>query len=380
MRFGVILGLGVATLSLVVACGSSARDRGFDEEQPATPSGDLGATTPPGNLGSSGGSSGAPTETCAAQVSSATRAEVDVIVVIDTSGSMGEETNQVKTNINTFANTIGGSGLDAHVIMIAEKPPAFPAFPGFPTPGICVPAPLAGANCADNPPVFHHLNESVGSWDSLEIILAKYPTYAPWLRPSAYKVFIEVTDDNSTNKGWQAFDTELLAKSSAQFGDATNRRYIFNSICGWKRATAPLSSSKCGSAENTGDQYQHLSQLTGGVIESVCEQDYSSVFANIAKGLVTKLGCEFGMPKPSSGATTDPTSVIVNYTPSAGSAKSLTRVTDASKCGSVADAWYYDDNANPTKIVFCPTTCDTAGADTGGKLEIAVGCKAPPPK
>ena len=38
------------------------------------------------------------------------------------------------------------------------------------------------------------------------------------------------------------------------------------------------------------------------------------------------------------------------------------------------------DNANPTKILFCPTTCAAAGADTGGKLEVAVGCKAPPPK
>jgi hypothetical protein len=46
----------------------------------------------------------------------------------------------------------------------------------------------------------------------------------------------------------------------------------------------------------------------------------------------------------------------------------------------VANAWYYDDNANPTKIVFCPATCTSAGADTAGKVEVAVGCKAPPPK
>jgi hypothetical protein len=46
----------------------------------------------------------------------------------------------------------------------------------------------------------------------------------------------------------------------------------------------------------------------------------------------------------------------------------------------VANSWYYNDNANPTKIVFCPATCDAAGKDTGGKIDIAVGCKAPPPK
>jgi hypothetical protein len=380
MRYAGILGVGTFALFAVAACGSGAQDRTFDDSQPAGTA-TLPTQPPGGNLGSSSGSSGSPAGgTCAAEVTSATRAEVDVIVVIDTSGSMDEETNQVKQNINTFASTIGGSGLDAHVIMIAEKPLPLPVPPGFPIPGICVPQPLAGANCADNPPVFHQINTAVGSNDSLQIILDNYGTYAPWLRPSAYKVFIEVTDDNSTSKTWQQFDTELLAKSAAQFGDTTKRRYIFDSICGWKRTTPVLDAQKCGSAVNTGDQYQNLSQLTGGIVDSVCETDYSSVFNNIAKGLVTKLGCEFAVPKSTTGAQTDPGSVVVNYTPGGGAVQALTRVTDASKCGSIADAWYYDDNTSPTKIIFCPTTCNTAGADTSGKLEIALGCEAPPPK
>lgn len=372
----------LAALALV-ACGSSGRDSGFgDDSAPTTPEGDLGGP-PPGTIGgSSGGSSGAPgDESCAAQVTTAQRAEVDVIVVIDTSGSMGEETAQVKQNINNFASSIGGTGLDYRVIMVAEKPQNLPVpFPGFQPPGICVPAPLGGANCADNPPIFYHLNTEVASTDSLQILLDEYPKYQGWLRPTAYKVFIEVTDDNSA-LGWQQFDQQLLAKSSAQFGDAAKRRYIFNSICGWKRNTPVLSADKCGSAVNTGSNYQELSKLTGGTVESVCESDYSSVFSNIAKGLVTKLGCEFGFPKSQNGQQTDPTKVVVNYTPGSGGAPSpLTQVTDAVKCGSVPDGWYYDDNANPTKIVFCPSTCSGPGGDTGGKLEIAVGCKAPPPK
>src|SRR5262249_40894804 len=148
---------------------------------------------------------------------------------------------------------------------------------------------------------------------------------------------IEVTDDNS-DLAWNAFDTQLLAKSPAQFGTASARRYIFNSICGWKQGTAPLALDKCDTSENTGDQYQHLSQLTGGRIESVCATSYASVFGSIATGLVTKLGCEFAYPKSSSGAATDPTAVVVQYTPgSSGTPKALSQVTDASKCGSVAD-------------------------------------------
>lgn len=373
--------LAVASLALVVAaCGSSGRDRTFDDSSPNEPP-PGGTSGSPGSLGNAKPDSGVPDDNqCGAQVTSAKRAEVDIIVVIDTSGSMSEETAQVKANINTFAQKIGTSGLDYTVVMIAETPPAFFP-PGFPIPGICVPAPLGAAACgAHNPPKFHHVNEGVGSTDSLSIILAKYGTYEPWLRPSAFKVFIEVTDDNSALT-YQQFDQQLLAKSATQFGTAANRRYIFNSICGWKKGTAVLSGSKCGTSENTGDQYQELSKLTGGTVDSVCEADYSGVFDNIAKGLVTKLGCEFGFPVNTTGQPADPSHVAVTYTPGPGGAKkTLTQVTDATKCASVADAWYYDDNANPTKILFCPTTCTSAGVDTEGKVEIAVGCKAPPPK
>ena len=369
----------VALATLAAACGST-KERAFDESSPAvlptpgggTSSGDLGRGSPDagGNIGD---------QTCAAQATTATRAEVDIIVVIDTSGSMMEETNQVKANINTFASKIGGTGLDYTVVMIAEKPQNLPFPPGFPLPGICVPPPLGGASCTDNPPTFHQVNTGVASTDSLSIILSKFSTYEPWLRPNAFKVFIEVTDDNSALTSAQ-FDQQLLALSPAQFGTAANRRYVFDSICGWKKGTPVLDSSKCGSAVNTGDQYQQLSNLTGGIVDSVCETDYSGVFDNIAKGLVKKLGCEFSLPKSADGSPADPTKVAVNYTPGTGAKQTLTQVTDATKCGTVSDAWYYDDNAAPTKIMFCPTTCAGAGADTSGKVEIALGCKVPPPK
>ena len=369
-------------LLMTAACGSSDRS-GFDSSRAGNdPAGDVGGGDSNGSLGTSDGtssSSGQP-QSCAAQVTKANRAEVDIIVVIDTSGSMGEETDQVKQNLNDFANSIGNSGLDYNVVMIAEKPQKLPiSFPGFTPPGICVQPPLAGPDCSDGPK-FHHLDTDVSSTNSLQVILDQFPNYSGWLRPTAYKVFIEVTDDNSA-LAWNTFDQQLLAKSPQHFGDSTTRRYIFNAICGYKRNTAILSSEVCGTAENTGDQYQHLAKLTGGTVDSVCETSYASVFDNIAKGLITKLGCEFAVPKAEGGQQTDPDSVVVSYTPGDGSpAKPLTRVTDASKCGANPDGWYYDNPANPTKILFCPTTCSTAGADTAGKLDVAIGCKAPPPK
>jgi len=378
LPFSIALPVGLAVgLASIAACGSG-RD-GFDNgTNGASSSGDPNSP-PPGSLGNStSSSSSGDSQTCAALTTSAKKAQVDIIVLIDTSGSMGEETNQVKTNINNFAASIGASGLDYQVIMIAEKYKPSP-LPFIPAMGVCVPAPLGGTNCADNPPKFHHLDRVVASTDSLQILINDYAKYSGWLRPNAYKVFVEVTDDNSS-LGWQQFDTQLLAKSAAQFGDTKSRKYIFDSICGWTKGSAVLAAKKCGSAVNIGDQYQNLSKLTGGIVDSVCETDYSGVFNNLAKGLVTKLGCEFGMPADQSGGMADPTAVVVKYTPGSGAPKQLTQVTDQSKCGTVAGAWYYDDNAKPTKIIFCPSVCTAAGADTSGKVEVLVGCKAPPPK
>ena len=86
---------------------------------------------------------------------------------------------------------------------------------------------------------------------------------------------------------------------------------------------------------------------------------------------------EFAVPKPDGGAV-DPSQVVVQYNDGS-SSRNLVQVTDASKCGSVQDAWYYDDNTSPSKIIFCASTCTQVGGSTG-QIDVLLGCKAPPPR
>jgi hypothetical protein len=184
---------------------------------------------------------------------------------------------------------------------------------------------------------------------------------------------------------YTTFDTQLLAKQPAGiFGTAQERKYIFHSIISKPFADPVPSTNLCidpdtgqEGADGTSIQYQQLSKLTGGLIDEVCKKDYSGVLDNIAKAVVDKLGCELTYPKAEAA---DPTKLVVQYTPQGGTGKPLTQVTDNSKCGSVQDGWYYDDNANPTKIILCPTMCATANASAGAKIEALVGCKAPAPR
>lgn len=373
MRPAAFVSLPTLTLALLLAAACGSPDERALASKPTAPGAD--ARGGEGEFGA-----------CAAEITTAQRGEVDIVVIIDTSGSMDAETAQVQANINKFAQTIGQSGLDYRVVLIAEKfkPSLLPAgvpILGAPS-GICVPPPLGGANCGDNAPLFRHLTTTVGSDDSLDILLNTYDaTWHAWVRPTSTKVFIEITDDNSV-VDWKTFDQKLLQKAGAVFGTAAQRKYIFNAICGWQDGTTPLSSTRCATAQNNGDQYQHLSQLTKGTIESVCKADYGSVFNNIASGLVASLGCEFAVPKTTgaAGASVDPTKVAVRYTKAGQAEATLVQVTDASKCAGVSDAWYYDDNQKPTRILFCPALCQSVGKDLDSKVEVAVGCKAPAPR
>lgn len=305
---------------------------------------------------------------CAADVNAGKKRPVDIIWAIDTSGSMDQEIAQVKANINAqFASILSASGLDYQVIMIADR--------GLGTYQVCASPPLGGPNCGDNPPLYHSIKQTVASTNSLSLLLSTYDNASPalnWahlLRMNAVKVFIEVTDDNSSLAG-TSFDTQLLAKAPAgMFGTAAKRNYIFHSIIG---VTAGAPTTKCSSAVNTGAQYQVLSNLTGGLMLPVCASDYSPIFQQIANGIVGSLACEFLMPTAAGGTAIDPSNVAMQYTPQGGTPTTVPHVTDAAACS--GDGWYYDNNANPTKLLLCPTTCATAQGSQGGNVEILVGC------
>ena len=385
-----VTSLAALTILGVAACGSdygppAADPAASDTQAPAT--GDTSGNGGTGNLGGAGGSSGGGggggSPSCAGTVAETQKAKVDIIFVIDDSGSMTEEMNQIKTNVNTFAQKIGGTGLDYQVLFIVKKAKSSTQNGNV----ICVPAPLGGANCGDNAPLFHHIDQDVQSNDALSLLLSTYDNnnaalaWNKYLRPESTKVFVIVSDDES-NLAFDKFDTQLLAKAPAgMFGTAAARKYVFHSICGWT-AGQPIPSNKtCNTAVAPGSNYQQLSKLTNGIVDSVCKTDYSSVLDNMAKGITDKLACNLGVPQ---AASSDPTKVAVQETtPSmggAGAVKQLVHVTDVSKCASVKDGWYYDNPTTPKEIILCPDACSAANAVAGTKVQAVVGCTVPPPK
>ena len=101
---------------------------------------------------------------------------VDIIFVIDNSGSMREEIAAIRANINTnFAQIMENAGVDFRVIVISShgEGNAFDA-------DICVEAPLSGTQCnpvpaapANSERLFHY-DARIGSDDSLRHVLSTY--------------------------------------------------------------------------------------------------------------------------------------------------------------------------------------------------------------
>lgn len=177
---------------------------------------------------------------------------VDIVLVVDNSGSMTDEIVAVQGSINgSFADILGRSGLDYRVIAVARHGSAMA------TQSICISRPLSSIDCSTplpvqpglNPPRFYQYSVEIGSLDSFRRLIATYNGaqkdefnlapmgWSQWLRNDAFKVFIEITDDNS-DLDENAFETQLFALSPKHFGDATRRNYVWHTIAGF-RENAP---------------------------------------------------------------------------------------------------------------------------------------------
>jgi hypothetical protein len=105
-----------------------------------------------------------------------------------------------------------------------------------------------------------------------------------------------------------------------------------------------------------------------------------TITKTVTKTVPVPLDCEWVMPAPSGTQEQDPSKVNVNFVTN-GALTQLGRVGSDADCANFQNGWYYDDPAVPTKIIACPSTCDTIKTATDGKIDILVGCDtyiAPP--
>ncbi len=230
----------VLTLALQ-ACSAAGKNDGSSAQDGTGARGGSASSGPSNGIGAVGpdlsgidmtagtSASGPPGAECAAAQADAklVKEPVDIILVLDNSGSMADELQAVEDNINlNFASILAKSDVDYRVILISRHRKAERAASGESSTSICVASPLSGlATCPGPAPVFSErffqYNEKIESHDSLEKIISFYHRpdtrsdltqlgYSEWLRIGAKKVFLELSDDDEGG----ADDTQIYTADS----------------------------------------------------------------------------------------------------------------------------------------------------------------------
>lgn len=360
------------------------------------------APVPPvaGNRGSDA-EDDAGTPSCAAAHARATvvKQPVDIVMILDNSGSMDDELRSVEANINQgFASILQQSGVDYRVILISQHRRR-----DREDTAVCITGPLSGlTQCPADQPVFSQrffqYSVEVGSRDSFDILLDSYAPpfdrdaeeefdkapmgWSAWLRPGAKKVFVEITDDDE-NEDVLEFLAALSDLSRDNFGTAPNNlSFVWHSIVGVVEkaqptepylASEPIEQDECDNVKNAGETYQELSRLTGGLRFPICQfQSYGTVFRVIAEDVAKSgdVACDFAVPASPQGQTLNLDTVAVSYKPGNGGAEEVfTQAASATACK--AGAFY----AVGERIYLCPQTCASVRTDAAAKLDVVFSCE-----
>jgi hypothetical protein len=81
-------------------------------------------------------------------------------------------------------------------------------------------------------------------------------------------------------------------------------------------------------------------------------------------------------PDAPPGTTFDKAKVNVQFHPAGRGSVDFGNVPSAADCArTTSDAWYYDNNDSPTKVLVCPNTCNgTLHNSAGSEVDIVFGC------
>ncbi|MEN1728343.1 MAG: hypothetical protein AAGJ52_07870 [Pseudomonadota bacterium] len=248
---------------------------------------------------------------------------IDLIIVIDNSGSMGNEILNLQNRLyDDLVGPLLDAGVAVQVIMVAK-------FGDLPSESVCIEEPLSSiptGGCATPPAmpgntaIFRQYSVEVGSQNSWCLLQTTFDATLPdefglaptgwqdWLQPDSYRVILMVSDDGVNCSPYNdlntvaggataaaAIDTDLLALSPSDFGSAGKRNYIVHSLVGlednmpgtapWP-PTDPVISTICFSAVDPGTGHQSMSTLTGGLRFPLCRtNDYSVFFRMIVESI-----------------------------------------------------------------------------------------------
>jgi hypothetical protein len=335
---------------------------------------------------------------CAAEQKTAQQVPLDIYIMLDQSGSMGDTVsggstkwsavsqaledflqqqnlNGVSAGIQYFGVPAGGMMCPVLCAKDADCGSCGPCFLALCSGALTMPG---GDSCtaADYAKPEVEISPLPGAAPALVASIMKHgpststPTSAAlqgavdhakaWAQQHPGHVVIDIfaTDGDPTECDTNLTNIDAIAKSGA-----TGNPAILTFVIGVGSSLPALD----GIASAGGTKMAYLVDTN----QNVNQQFLAAL--NMIRG--SALGCQYQIPVPTSGQP-DFTKVNVQYTPGSGGAPSvLPNVPNAAACPMNGAGWYYDNPTAPTQIILCPGSCTTVSADTTGSIDILLGCQ-----
>lgn len=339
----------------------------------------------------------------------AARNPIDVILLVDGTGSTGEVPMYVREQVeNNLRVVLEAAGIDYRVILISmcefdltgipsDRYRRFPLVLG------------SGDPYAYRPLLLNYTNRQWPTEKAIHTTLLEPcvpesertgPGWSQHLRPGARKVFIHFTDSAGAGQNIQGydgtFDEELFELDPSAFGTREAPTFTYHAFLGLAGGSDPAFTLYCPSEPivsgtctgpfrdppGPGEGFQGVATRMRGYRAPVCAFDrYDEVFTSIAAGTVAYAQqCEFDLPDTPLGFTLNLDAIAVRYDTTGGATRDFRQVADLASCGE--DDFYVDRAADPPRVTLCPQACDlarhgicnTLTADPLGTLIVRFAC------
>jgi hypothetical protein len=226
------------------------------------------------------------------------RVAVDVVFIVDNSGSMAAETAAFESALPQFVASLERNDTDYRIVLLSRHRTDERNASEAASTSVCVAAPVSGlASCPAPIPVsgdrFFQYSVKIDATSSLQRLVQAFDTpdafgvtrfgWSELLRNGAEAIFIEISDSDSALSA-SDFVTALSAKSPGRFtADLRQPGFVFHSVVGIAQkdgaadvygANEPIELQVCTATgedpDNAGPVYQVLSRSTGGLRQSIC--------------------------------------------------------------------------------------------------------------
>jgi hypothetical protein len=323
--------------------------------------GGTGTGTGTGGVDIDGGNTGGASDAaCVSTSAAAHRIPLDMVFLIDQSGSMEEHSGSgtkwsgISSALKSFCNDPASAGIGVGLLFLPYSPWDCNTSDYE---SLVVPiAPLPG-NAFAITNAFPAMATGVGTpmYPALQGALMVATAYQD-AHPTHKVVLVLATDGDPNGCDGVITDIAGLAASALSYDGV--QTYVI------------------GCVGSTIANLDIIAQAGGTTSAYDVTTSIDLFAAKIAEIRQAALGCDFQIPAPPNGQSLDPNEVNFQYTPMGTETPViLPRVKGLADC-SGQPGWYYDNDVAPTNIILCPASCSTVQDDVSGIVNVLFGCKS----